>query len=180
MVSHIIMPLKNFPHMLKGVYERKGQILSSVQFRSVAQSCPTLATPWIAARQQIARRNINHLRYADDTTLMAESVEETNYIFKNCLHSRKEVLHFGSTFFFFFNWRGKIRKHQASQVLFICPWFALKHYWKILSVPLPEDCFLEKMNVSTVTLCSHLIHLSTCKLLKKERGMFCFSHKLSF
>ena len=25
---------------------------------------------------KIARRNINHLRYADDTTLMAESVEE--------------------------------------------------------------------------------------------------------
>ena len=26
--------------------------------------------------QQIARRNINNLRYADDTTLMAESEEE--------------------------------------------------------------------------------------------------------
>ena len=26
---------------------------------------------------KIARRNINHLRYADDTTLMAESEEET-------------------------------------------------------------------------------------------------------
>ena len=25
---------------------------------------------------QIAKRNINHLRYADDTTLMAESEEE--------------------------------------------------------------------------------------------------------
>ena len=28
------------------------------------------------ARIQIARRSINHLRYADDTTLMAESEEE--------------------------------------------------------------------------------------------------------
>ena len=28
------------------------------------------------ARFQIARRNINNLRYADDTTLMAESEEE--------------------------------------------------------------------------------------------------------
>ena len=28
------------------------------------------------ARIEIARRNINHLRYADDTTLMAESEEE--------------------------------------------------------------------------------------------------------
>ena len=28
------------------------------------------------ARIKIARRNINHLRYADDTTIMAESEEE--------------------------------------------------------------------------------------------------------
>ena len=28
------------------------------------------------ARIRIARRNINHLRYADDTTIMAESEEE--------------------------------------------------------------------------------------------------------
>ena len=28
------------------------------------------------ARIQIARRNINNLRYADDTTLMTEGVEE--------------------------------------------------------------------------------------------------------
>ena len=28
------------------------------------------------AGTKIARRNINHLRYADDTTLMAESEEE--------------------------------------------------------------------------------------------------------
>ena len=30
----------------------------------------------VQARVKIARRNINHLRYADDTTLMAESEEE--------------------------------------------------------------------------------------------------------
>ena len=30
------------------------------------------------ARIKIAERNINHLRYADDTTLMAESEEELN------------------------------------------------------------------------------------------------------
>ena len=29
---------------------------------------------------KIARRNINNLRYADDTTLMAESKEELNLI----------------------------------------------------------------------------------------------------
>ena len=30
----------------------------------------------LQARIKIARRNINHLRYMDDTTLMAESEEE--------------------------------------------------------------------------------------------------------
>ena len=35
---------------------------------------------------KIARRNINNLRYADDTTLMAESEEE----FKNLLMKEKE------------------------------------------------------------------------------------------
>ena len=30
----------------------------------------------VQARIKIARRNINNLRYADDTTLMAESEEE--------------------------------------------------------------------------------------------------------
>ena len=31
---------------------------------------------------KIARRNINNLRYADDTTLMAESEEELNLLMK--------------------------------------------------------------------------------------------------
>ena len=31
---------------------------------------------------KIARRNINNLRYADDTTLMAESVEELKSLLK--------------------------------------------------------------------------------------------------
>ena len=35
---------------------------------------------------KIARRNINNLRYADDTTVMAESEEEQN----NLLMKRKE------------------------------------------------------------------------------------------
>ena len=38
------------------------------------------------ARIKIARRNINHLRYADDTTLMAESEGEL----KNLLMKVKE------------------------------------------------------------------------------------------
>ena len=32
----------------------------------------------LQARIKVARRNINNLRYADDTTLMAESEEELN------------------------------------------------------------------------------------------------------
>ena len=35
------------------------------------------------ARIKIARRNINHLRYTDDTTLMAESEEELNSFLMN-------------------------------------------------------------------------------------------------
>ena len=34
------------------------------------------STSWEQAGIKIARRNINNLRYADDTTLMAESEEE--------------------------------------------------------------------------------------------------------
>ena len=35
-----------------------------------------LGSSWAQAGIKIARRNINNLRYADDTTLMAESEEE--------------------------------------------------------------------------------------------------------
>ena len=33
---------------------------------------------------KIARRNINNLRYTDDTTLMAESKEELKSLFDEC------------------------------------------------------------------------------------------------
>ena len=39
------------------------------------QSTSSEMPGWIAGNK-IARRNINHLRYADDTTLIAESEEE--------------------------------------------------------------------------------------------------------
>ena len=41
---------------------------------------------WITAGIKIARRNINNVRFADDTTLMAESKEEL----KNLLMKVKE------------------------------------------------------------------------------------------
>ena len=36
-------------------------------------------------KHKIARRNINNLRYADDTTLMAESEEEVKNLLTPCL-----------------------------------------------------------------------------------------------
>ena len=38
---------------------------------------------------KIAERNINNLRYADDTTLMAESEEELKRLFKVIVESEK-------------------------------------------------------------------------------------------
>ena len=40
---------------------------------------------------KIARRNINNLRYADDTTLMAESEEELNSLLKNVKEESEKV-----------------------------------------------------------------------------------------
>ena len=44
---------------------------------------------------KIAGRNINHLRYADDTTLMAESEEELKSLLMKVKEESEEV---GSTF----------------------------------------------------------------------------------
>ena len=41
---------------------------------------------------KIARRNINHLRYADDTTLMTESEEELKSLFMKVKGERKSWL----------------------------------------------------------------------------------------
>ena len=40
---------------------------------------------------KIARRNINHVRYADDTTLMAESEEELKSLFMKVKEESEEV-----------------------------------------------------------------------------------------
>ena len=47
---------------------------------------------------KIARRNINNLRYADDTTLMAESKEEVKSLSWWELKRRVETLAWNSTF----------------------------------------------------------------------------------
>ena len=46
------------------------------------------------ARIEIARRNVNNLRYADDTTLMAESEEELKSLLKVKEESEKAGLKF--------------------------------------------------------------------------------------
>ena len=62
-------------HFLKGV--RQGYILSPCLFNSYAEYIMRNAGLEEAqAGIKIAGRNINNLRYADDTTLMAESEEE--------------------------------------------------------------------------------------------------------
>ena len=43
------------------------------------------------ARIKITRRNINNLRYADDTTLMAESEEELRSLLMKVKEQRKKV-----------------------------------------------------------------------------------------
>ena len=43
------------------------------------------------AGSKIARRNINHLRYADDTTLMAESEEELKSLLINVKEESEEA-----------------------------------------------------------------------------------------
>ena len=43
------------------------------------------------ARIKIARRNINHLRYADDTTLMAESEEELKILLMKVKEESEKV-----------------------------------------------------------------------------------------
>ena len=65
----------NWFHIGKGVHQ--GCILSPCLFNFYAESIMQNARlDESQAGIKIARRNINNLRYADDTTLMAESEEE--------------------------------------------------------------------------------------------------------
>ena len=68
-------------------YVHKSCILSPCLFNLYAEYIMRNAGPdEVQARIKIARRNISNFRYADDTTLMAESKEEL----KNLLMKVKE------------------------------------------------------------------------------------------
>ena len=46
---------------------------------------------WIKARIKVAGRNINNLRYADGTTLMAESKEKLKHLLKKVKEESENV-----------------------------------------------------------------------------------------
>ena len=74
----------------KGVFQ--GYILSPCWFNLHAEYIVWNAgLDEAQARIKIARRNINNLRYADDTTLMAESEEELKSLLMKVKEEREEV-----------------------------------------------------------------------------------------
>ena len=74
----------------KGVHQ--GHILSSCLFNFYAEYIMRNAGLEVAqAGIKIARRNINNLRYADDTTVMAESEEELKSLLMKVKEEREKV-----------------------------------------------------------------------------------------
>ena len=52
------------------------KLVSKMAWKVLETEAGVVVCLWLSAGIRIARRNINNLRYADDTTLMAESEEE--------------------------------------------------------------------------------------------------------
>ena len=80
----------NWFHIGKGVHQ--GCILSPCLFNIYAEYIMQNARLDKAQTAiRIARRNINYLRYADDTTLMAESKEELKSLLMKVKEENKKV-----------------------------------------------------------------------------------------
>ena len=70
----------------------QGRILSPCLFNLYAEYIVSnTGLEEAQARIKIARRNINNLRYADDTTLMAESEEELKSLLKKVKEDSEKV-----------------------------------------------------------------------------------------
>ena len=74
----------------KGV--RQGCILSPCLFNFYAEYMRNTGLDEAQPEIKIAGRNINNLRYADDTTLMAESEEELKSLLKNVKEESEKKL----------------------------------------------------------------------------------------
>ena len=78
-------------HIGKGVHQ--GCILSACLFNFyVEYIMKNAGLEEAQAGIKIARRNINHLRYADDTTLMAESKEELKSLLMKVKEESEKVV----------------------------------------------------------------------------------------
>ena len=73
----------------KGV--RQGWILSPCLFNFYAEYMRNAGLEEAQVGIKIAGRNINNLRYADDTTLMAESEEELKSLLMKVKEARKKL-----------------------------------------------------------------------------------------
>ena len=79
--SELDMEIKDWFQIEKGVHQ--GCMLSPSLFNLYAEYIMKNAgLDEAQARIKIARRNINNLRYADDTTLMADSQELKSFLMK--------------------------------------------------------------------------------------------------
>ena len=79
----------NWFQIVKGVHQ--GCILSPCSFDFYAEYMRNAGLEEAQAGIKIARRNINNLRYADDTTLMAESEEELKSLLMKVKEERKKL-----------------------------------------------------------------------------------------
>ena len=96
------------------------------------------------ARIKIARRNINNLRYADDTTLMAESEEELKSLLMKVEEERERA-----------GWKLNIQKMKIQKMMALSPITS----WKIdgETIQTVRDFILGGSKITADGDCSHEI-----------------------